>query len=159
MSLALQIAVLVATVYAFVHAALQRPDAYTAAEKLTKPVWLVILGSVCCWRWCSGSPGGDRGGRRRRLSRRRPAQDPGNPGQVPLVACAQFCRHDGGRNRDRPPGAGRISRPSARPPYVDHVSGRNGATCPATACTRRMPQAPAAVQVGTVRKPVRRRRC
>jgi hypothetical protein len=31
-------------VYAFVHAALQRPDAYTAAEKLTKPVWLVILG-------------------------------------------------------------------------------------------------------------------
>ena len=32
------------TVYAFVHAAMQRPDAYTAAEKLTKPVWLVILG-------------------------------------------------------------------------------------------------------------------
>ena len=41
----LQIAVLVTTVYAFVHAALQRPDAYTAAEKLTKPVWLVILGA------------------------------------------------------------------------------------------------------------------
>jgi O-antigen/teichoic acid export membrane protein len=40
----LQIAVLATTVYAFVHAALQRPDAYTAAEKLTKPVWLVILG-------------------------------------------------------------------------------------------------------------------
>ena len=40
----LQIAVLVTTVYAFVHAALQRPDAYTAANKLTKPVWLVILG-------------------------------------------------------------------------------------------------------------------
>ncbi len=39
----LQIAVVVTTVYAFVHAALQRPDAYTAAEKLTKPVWLVIL--------------------------------------------------------------------------------------------------------------------
>ena len=35
---------LVTTVYAFVHAAMQRPDAYTAAEKLTKPVWLVILG-------------------------------------------------------------------------------------------------------------------
>jgi len=32
----LQIAVLVTTVYAFVHAALQRSDAYTAAEKLTK---------------------------------------------------------------------------------------------------------------------------
>ncbi|MBB2989424.1 energy-converting hydrogenase Eha subunit A [Mycolicibacterium iranicum] len=41
---ALQVAVLVAAVYAFVHAAMQRPDAYTAADKLTKPVWLVILG-------------------------------------------------------------------------------------------------------------------
>jgi len=40
----LQIAVLVTTVYAFVHAALQRTDAYPAADKLTKPVWLVILG-------------------------------------------------------------------------------------------------------------------
>ena len=40
----LQIAALVTAVYAFVHAALQRRDAYTAAEKLTKPVWLVILG-------------------------------------------------------------------------------------------------------------------
>ncbi|KUI02221.1 hypothetical protein AU190_24195 [Mycolicibacterium acapulense] len=40
----LQIAVLVTTVYAFVHAAMQRPDAYPAADKLTKPVWLVILG-------------------------------------------------------------------------------------------------------------------
>ena len=42
--LALQIAVLVAVVYAFVHAAMQRPDAYPAVDKLTKPVWLVILG-------------------------------------------------------------------------------------------------------------------
>ncbi|TRW82835.1 DUF2516 family protein [Mycolicibacterium sp. 018/SC-01/001] len=41
---ALQIAVLVATVYAFVHAAMQRSDAYPAADKLTKPVWLVIIG-------------------------------------------------------------------------------------------------------------------
>jgi 4-amino-4-deoxy-L-arabinose transferase-like glycosyltransferase len=40
----LQIAVALTAVYAFVHAALQRPDAYTAADKLTKPVWLVILG-------------------------------------------------------------------------------------------------------------------
>jgi O-antigen/teichoic acid export membrane protein len=40
----LQIAVVVTAVYAFVHAALQRTDAYTAADKLTKPVWLVILG-------------------------------------------------------------------------------------------------------------------
>lgn len=37
-------AVTVVAIYAFVHAAMQRTDAYTAAEKLTKPVWLVILG-------------------------------------------------------------------------------------------------------------------
>lgn len=37
-------AVLAAVVYAFVHAAMQRPDAYPAADKLTKPVWLGILG-------------------------------------------------------------------------------------------------------------------
>ena len=42
----LRLAVLATTAYAFVHAALQRADAYTAADKLTKPVWLVILG-VC----------------------------------------------------------------------------------------------------------------
>ena len=42
----LHFAVLAVTIYAFVHAALQRPDAYTAAEKLTKPVWLAILGGV-----------------------------------------------------------------------------------------------------------------
>lgn len=40
----LQIAVVATTVYAFVHAAMQRQDAYPAADKLTKPVWLVILG-------------------------------------------------------------------------------------------------------------------
>ncbi|MCV7282867.1 DUF2516 family protein [Mycolicibacterium flavescens] len=40
----LQIVVLAVTVYAFVHAAMQRPDAYPAADKLTKPVWLVIIG-------------------------------------------------------------------------------------------------------------------
>jgi hypothetical protein len=40
----LQIVVTATAVYAFIHAAIQRPDAYTAADKLTKPVWLVILG-------------------------------------------------------------------------------------------------------------------
>jgi ABC-type enterochelin transport system permease subunit len=40
----LALAVLLTAVYAFVHAALQRSDAYTAVGKLTKPVWLVILG-------------------------------------------------------------------------------------------------------------------
>ena len=44
--LVLQVAVLVMAVYAFVHAAMQRSDAYTAADKLTKPVWLVILGAA-----------------------------------------------------------------------------------------------------------------
>ena len=44
--LVLQIAILVMSVYAFVHAALQRSDAYTAADKLTKPVWLLILGGA-----------------------------------------------------------------------------------------------------------------
>ncbi len=37
-------AVLAVTAYAFVNAARQRPDAYPAANKLTKPAWLAILG-------------------------------------------------------------------------------------------------------------------
>lgn len=41
---ALVVLVFVVGVYAFVHAAVQRPDAYTATGKLTKPVWLAILG-------------------------------------------------------------------------------------------------------------------
>jgi hypothetical protein len=47
---AIQWVVFGATVYAFVHAAMQRPDAYPAVDKLTKPVWLVILGvaAVLC---------------------------------------------------------------------------------------------------------------
>jgi hypothetical protein len=31
-------------VYAFVHAALQRADAFTAADKMSKPAWLGITG-------------------------------------------------------------------------------------------------------------------
>jgi Protein of unknown function (DUF2516) len=42
----IQIGVLFASVYAFVHAAMQRTDAYPAAEKLTKPIWLAILGGT-----------------------------------------------------------------------------------------------------------------
>lgn len=38
--------VFLTTVYAFVHAAMQRPDAYPAVDKLTKPVWLIILGAA-----------------------------------------------------------------------------------------------------------------
>lgn len=44
-------AVRAGTVYAFVHAAMQRPDAYTAADKLTKPAWLVILGVAGLFSW------------------------------------------------------------------------------------------------------------
>lgn len=43
--------VLAATIYAFVNAATQRPDAYTAADKLTKPVWLAILGVAALLSW------------------------------------------------------------------------------------------------------------
>jgi hypothetical protein len=31
-------------VFAFVHALLQRPDAYTAIDRMTKPAWLGITG-------------------------------------------------------------------------------------------------------------------
>jgi hypothetical protein len=49
--------VIAVTVYAFVHAAMQRPDAYTAADKLTKPVWLVILGGAGLLAWVLGVTG------------------------------------------------------------------------------------------------------
>lgn len=39
---ALWIAGIPVGVYAFVHALMQRADAYTAADKLTKPAWLGI---------------------------------------------------------------------------------------------------------------------
>ena len=32
--------------FAFIHAALQRADAYTATDKLTKPAWLGITGTA-----------------------------------------------------------------------------------------------------------------
>lgn len=45
----LQLAVLGVSIYALVHAAMQRPDAYTAAGKLTKQAWVAILGgAVAC---------------------------------------------------------------------------------------------------------------
>jgi 4-amino-4-deoxy-L-arabinose transferase-like glycosyltransferase len=42
----LGIAAALTALYAFVHAAMQRTDAYTAADKMTKPVWLLILGAA-----------------------------------------------------------------------------------------------------------------
>lgn len=38
--------VLVLAVYALVHGAMQRADAYTAAGKLTKPAWMGILAAA-----------------------------------------------------------------------------------------------------------------
>jgi hypothetical protein len=54
----LQLGAALMGVYAFVHAALQRPDAYTAVDKLTKPVWLVILGAATVLGWVMGAPVG-----------------------------------------------------------------------------------------------------
>ena len=42
----LQVGVLLMAAYALVHAALQRPDAYAATEKLSKQAWLAILGGA-----------------------------------------------------------------------------------------------------------------
>lgn len=53
----LSVAVFAMNVYALVHAAMQRPDAYTAAGKLTKPVWLVILGAAALLSWVLGVTG------------------------------------------------------------------------------------------------------
>jgi hypothetical protein len=50
-------AVLAATAYAFVNAAMQRPDAYTAADKLTTPVWLIILGAAALLSFVLGVTG------------------------------------------------------------------------------------------------------
>jgi uncharacterized protein DUF2516 len=33
-------------VFAFIHALLQRPDAYAAIDRLTKPAWLAITGGA-----------------------------------------------------------------------------------------------------------------
>jgi hypothetical protein len=46
-----------ATIYAFVNAAMQRPDAYPAADKLTKPAWLAILGVAGLLSWVLGVTG------------------------------------------------------------------------------------------------------
>jgi hypothetical protein len=50
----LWVVVFAVTAYSFVHAAMQRSDAYTATGKLTKPVWLVILGASALLSWPLG---------------------------------------------------------------------------------------------------------
>ncbi|MFE3544115.1 DUF2516 family protein [Nocardia sp. NPDC059177] len=41
--LVLWLAALGATIFALIHAVRQRSDAFTAVDKLTKPIWLAIL--------------------------------------------------------------------------------------------------------------------
>ncbi|OFJ52744.1 DUF2516 family protein [Mycolicibacterium grossiae] len=55
---AIQVAALAMAAYAFVHAASQRPDAFTAAEKLSKPVWLAIIGGTALLAFILGAPVG-----------------------------------------------------------------------------------------------------
>ncbi len=55
--LALKVLALVGAVYAIVHAVRQRPDAFTAVNKLTKPIWLGIL-IVAALILLATSPGG-----------------------------------------------------------------------------------------------------
>jgi heme/copper-type cytochrome/quinol oxidase subunit 3 len=50
-------AVFAVTAFAFVNAARQRPDAYPAADKLTKPKWLGILGVAGLLSWVLGGFG------------------------------------------------------------------------------------------------------
>jgi Protein of unknown function (DUF2516) len=56
--LVIQVGALVLGVYSFVHAAIQRPDAYTAAEKMSKPIWLAILGGTAVLALVLGAPVG-----------------------------------------------------------------------------------------------------
>ena len=51
---------LITAVYALVHAAMQRPDAYTAVDKLTKPVWLIILAAALLLAFVLGPGFGSR---------------------------------------------------------------------------------------------------
>lgn len=52
--LVIGVAVFCVGVFAFVDALRQRPDAYTATGKLTKPVWLAILGAALALQWLIG---------------------------------------------------------------------------------------------------------
>ena len=44
LGLVVSLAMFAAQAFAFVDALTHRPDAYVAADKLTKPAWLIILG-------------------------------------------------------------------------------------------------------------------
>jgi hypothetical protein len=42
----LRLLALGATIFALIHAVRQRPDAFTAVDKLTKPIWIAILAAA-----------------------------------------------------------------------------------------------------------------
>jgi len=56
--LVLWIASLPLGAYALIHAAMQRSDAFTAADKLSKPAWLGISGGALLALALSQGPGG-----------------------------------------------------------------------------------------------------
>ncbi|WP_307817533.1 DUF2516 family protein [Nocardia acididurans] len=54
--LLLQLAAAGMTVFALVHAIRQRPDAFTAVDKLTKPAWIAILAVALLFLWIGQVP-------------------------------------------------------------------------------------------------------
>ncbi|ATL72401.1 DUF2516 family protein [Nocardia terpenica] len=56
--LVLRLAALGATIFALVHAIRQRPDAFTAVDKLSKPIWVTILGVALAFLLLVGTPVG-----------------------------------------------------------------------------------------------------
>ncbi|WP_187685524.1 DUF2516 family protein [Nocardia wallacei] len=56
--LVLWLAALGATIFALVHAVRQRPDAFTAVDKLTKPIWVGILVAALAFLLLARTPVG-----------------------------------------------------------------------------------------------------
>ncbi len=54
----LWLAALGATIFALVHAVRQRPDAFTAVDKLTKPIWVGILVAALAFLLLARTPVG-----------------------------------------------------------------------------------------------------
>jgi len=54
--LVISVGMFVAQGFAFVDAFTHRKDAYVAADKLTKPAWLIILGLGVAWHMLSWQP-------------------------------------------------------------------------------------------------------
>ncbi|MEV6774241.1 DUF2516 family protein [Nocardia sp. NPDC051030] len=52
----LQLAAAGMTVFALIHAIRQRPDAFTAVDKLTKPAWIGILVAALVGLWIGQVP-------------------------------------------------------------------------------------------------------